>query len=505
MRRPLSAVVSSALAVGTLVVLPGAAAAGATDRPFALSRGHVDAFEVTYDRTSSRLELQVKDDTELYTDTTAFRDPADVVIDADEERAAFTVPDGLDPEFDFLGEPGDTVYMLPEVQDAELPWPGWSTERLRSTLPGVSTANDAVSLDLDVEGPGEVHTFMSGPFGEVQNRFVNTADAAPDRIPVGSNNHVHTSWVFTEPGTYSMSVTPTAKLAAGGTVTGAPASYEFHVGEPLAPIVPVNTATPAIFGTPAVGSSLFAGDGRWTPYPTAFERQWLRDGQPIRGADGYEYVVTAADAGAQLSFRTTARIGRSTATAVSSPVAAPGPDPAAATSAPTISGVAKVGGAVMATPGTWNLGNLSYRYQWMRDGSPIAGATSTSYRPTTFDYRRGLSVRVTASSQGLPDGTSVSSAVTVGIGSKLRVTSKPRIAGTPKVGRTLKVSNGRWSVSPTSYTYRWRAGGKAIRGATKRSLKLKKAQKGKKITVQITARSTGHESGTTSRSTKKVK
>lgn len=503
MRTPIAVLVSSVLTAGAIALSP--VSADAADRPIALTRGHIDAFEVTYDQASSKLKLRVKDDTELYSDGAVYRDPSTVVIDADQERAAFEVPDGLDPEFDFLGDPGDTFYMLPEVQDPELPWPGWSTERLRSTLPGVSTANDAVSLELDIDGPGDVHTFMSGSFGEVQNRFINTADAAPDRIPVGSNNHVHTTWVFTEPGTYTMSVTPTATLSAGGTVTGDPASYEFHVGDPLAPITPVNTDAPKITGTAVVGTKLFGGDGVWKPNPTDFERAWLRDGQPIDDTNDSFYIVTAADAGHQLTYRTTARVGRTKASAVSAAVAIPGPDAAAASGLPSISGSAKVGGTVTATPGTWNVSGLSHSYQWLRDAQPIAGATGASYAPTAGDHRRGLSVRVTASTAGRPDGSATSSPVTVGTGDKLRATVKPKVSGTPKVGRTLKVSPGRWTTLATSYTYRWKAGGKTIKGATKRTLKLKRAQKGKKITVQVTARSTGHTAGTASGSTKKVK
>jgi hypothetical protein len=82
--------------------------------------------------------------------------------------------------------------------------------------------------------------------------------------------------------------------------------------------------------------------------------------------------------------------------------------------------------------------------------------------------------------------------------------STPKVTGTLKVGRTLKVSKGTWTAH-TTFTYQWYASGKAIKGATKWSLKLGKAQKGKTITVKVTGRKLGYTTVTkTSRSTRSV-
>jgi hypothetical protein len=84
-------------------------------------------------------------------------------------------------------------------------------------------------------------------------------------------------------------------------------------------------------------------------------------------------------------------------------------------------------------------------------------------------------------------------------------TPSPKITGTAKVGKTLKAKTGAWSPKP-KLTYRWYADGKAISGATKASYKLKKAQKGKRITVKITASKAGYNTVTkTSGKTAKVK
>jgi hypothetical protein len=62
------------------------------------------------------------------------------------------------------------------------------------------------------------------------------------------------------------------------------------------------------------------------------------------------------------------------------------------------------------------------------------------------------------------------------------VTGKVKITGTPKVGKTLKAVPG--STDGAKVRYRWLAGGKAIKGATKPSLKLTKAMRGKKVSVK---------------------
>lgn len=80
-----------------------------------------------------------------------------------------------------------------------------------------------------------------------------------------------------------------------------------------------------------------------------------------------------------------------------------------------------------------------------------------------------------------------------------------KVTGTAKVGKTLKVAKGSWT-SGTSFRYQWYAGGKAINGATKATLKLAKAQKGKAVKVTVTGSKAGYSTvAKTSKATKPVK
>ncbi|MFE0627378.1 hypothetical protein ACFW3D_10435, partial [Streptomyces sp. NPDC058864] len=135
----------------------------------------------------------------------------------------------------------------------------------------------------------------------------------------------------------------------------------------------------------------------------------------------------------------------------------------------------------------------------------VSGATGSAYTVPASLLGKKLSLTVTARRTGHLDGTVTTSAVTVAKGAAPKATKAPAISGTAKVGRTLTASHGTWTPAPASYRYQWYASGKAISGATKSKLVLKSAQRGKKITVKVTAVRGGHSSGVaTSRATAAV-
>ncbi|MEU9333864.1 Tat pathway signal protein [Streptomyces sp. NPDC048290] len=175
------------------------------------------------------------------------------------------------------------------------------------------------------------------------------------------------------------------------------------------------------------------------------------------------------------------------------------------TAAPKVTGTAKTGAKVTAAPGTWSAAPTSYTYQWKADGRAIGGAIGKTYTVPASLVGKKLTVTVTAHRSGWRPGAATSPAVTVAKGDAPKATKVPVITGTAKVGRTLKAGKGTWSPAPTSYTYQWYANGRAIGGATKASLVLKSAQKGKKITVKVVAKRTGHKDGSAvSKATKAV-
>lgn len=266
------------------------------------------------------------------------------------------------------------------------------------------------------------------------------------------------------------------------------------------------TPTPTVSGTPVVGSRLEGFWDNWSHSPT-LSYQWLADGSPIAGATSDSYTLTAAEVGRKVSFRITAsRPNYATVATESAPTAAVAGAAFVTVPKPTISGNTKVGQTLTAAAGDW-APSATLAYQWNANGRPIPGATRPSYRLAAADVDARISVTVTGTATGLAT-TSVTSAATHAIvGSKFTRTATPKVSGTAKVGKTLKARPGTWKPkSGVKFSYQWFANGTAISGATKSSLKLTAAQKGKKVTVKVTGRKLGYNAVTrVAKATKKVK
>ena len=71
-------------------------------------------------------------------------------------------------------------------------------------------------------------------------------------------------------------------------------------------VAPTADDAPTITGKGEVGALLRVEPGEWTPSEVIFSYQWLRDGEPIRGATGLDYRVREADVGTSLSVEVTA-------------------------------------------------------------------------------------------------------------------------------------------------------------------------------------------------------
>ncbi|MDA1361469.1 choice-of-anchor M domain-containing protein [Glycomyces luteolus] len=183
-----------------------------------LSVGHTDAMQITYE--NGRMGLRVKDDTG---DSVKYHDPADVSFQV-LPHAQMAVPEG--GALDFIGEPGDPIWLLPFTQDHTLLWPGWSTEELNS---GVFKGDKVTMSLVGAEGPGDVALWGLGNFG-TPNVWFNSRDGLADSINVNVNSHVHSTWAFTAAGEYTLSWELTGTLADGTEVSTGSVDYHWIVG-----------------------------------------------------------------------------------------------------------------------------------------------------------------------------------------------------------------------------------------------------------------------------------
>lgn len=203
--------VAAAIAVGGLA---SAHAAGTT-----LSKGHVDVLDVEYDGVG--LDLHVHD--ESVTPDVEYR-PADVVLQA-LPASAYTVPTGAC--YTHLGTAGSTVFRLPQVQNANLLWPGLSGEHLTG---GVFQNNKVQVKLVSVSGPGRITVYKDGLCPK-NNRHYDSGDATlTNAKDITAGEHDHANWVFTEAGTYTATFQVSGTLTNGSKVGPASATYTFKAG-----------------------------------------------------------------------------------------------------------------------------------------------------------------------------------------------------------------------------------------------------------------------------------
>jgi hypothetical protein len=160
---------------------------------------------------------------------------------------------------------------------------------------------------------------------------------------------------------------------------------------------PQNTLAPEVFGTSEVGHALTCSSGTWSGAPTpTFTYQWLLNGTDIPSATATTYTVAIADRGFVLSCRVTAVNREGSESASSAGRHVPGIRPEDI-QAPQVSGTPTVGQQLTCLRGTWNgAPPPAFTYQWGRDGTSIAAATSSTYTAELADEGHVLSCRVTA-------------------------------------------------------------------------------------------------------------
>lgn len=151
---------------------------------------------------------------------------------------------------------------------------------------------------------------------------------------------------------------------------------------------------------------------------------------------------------------------------------------------PTITGSPTVGATLVAASGR----NGSVTYQWRADGAAISGATGVSLTIPASALGKRITVTVTG-----PGGTDAATSLpTPPVAVATFVTATPTISGTAKLGSTLTASAGVWTPTAATLTYRWKADGVDIAGATKKTLKVATSHIGKRITVTVTGSRTGY-------------
>lgn len=249
--------------------------------------------------------------------------------------------------------------------------------------------------------------------------------------------------------------------------------------------------TPTISGTVVVGARVTASTGAWSP-TASFSYQWLRDGSPISGARASSYVAVAEDLGRKLSVTVTGSAsGIRSATKTSAATTVVAVSVFAAAPTPKISATLTQSKVLTAVPGTWSP-SATLRYQWLRNGAKISGATARTYTLTGTDSGKTITVAVTGARAGYTTLTKTSTGLK--IANLFSAAPTPWVTGAPATfGTTLTAKTGTWAPGGATLKYQWKRNGVNISGATKSTYRVTAADMVKTITVTVTGTKAGYQ------------
>ncbi len=280
-------------------------------------------------------------------------------------------------------------------------------------------------------------------------------------------------------------------LAAGCSGEGEPGS---SASSSPAPAVLVPTPVPEITGEARNGETLAGHAGTWGPAPVTLSYRWLRDGAPIQGAVEDTYALVNGDVGHQVTVEVTGtKAGFPEIKQVSQPV---GPVLKAIlrSNAPMITGEAVFGQTVTVGDLDWGSEDVRFRYQWLRDGSPVPGATRRGYRIGLEDLDHLLTVEVTGRLRGFDDAVERSARAGPVRTAAFASAARPRLTGTPRYYDWLTVPDPGWQPRPATLTYQWFRDGTPMTGVVAATYQLHGRDIGHRITVQVTGTRDGYTS-----------
>lgn len=156
-----------------------------------------------------QLRMQIKDGTDVA--TPVWRELSTTMYHA-LPAAAITVPE--DPAYAFLGPAGSSTFVLPQVQQTGLLWPGWNTEEITTA----QVSGPVTWTVHGVQGPGRFALFTTNSFGAPSVLF-NSDDGLPDRVDVPLGTHAHGNWAFSAAGLYNLDIEMAVTTAAGTRLT----------------------------------------------------------------------------------------------------------------------------------------------------------------------------------------------------------------------------------------------------------------------------------------------
>ncbi|RRC96334.1 TIGR03773 family transporter-associated surface protein [Schaalia canis] len=161
--------------------------------------GHFDLGPVIENNT---VFARIKDDRQQ---PAVWVDPTSLTFAVGDE-AALDAPEQLK----FIASSGSKVWMIQQTQVKDVPWLGMNSQREEI----VNRTTGEVTFTLEsVDGPGKVAVFESGTLGSGVGKMV--FNGAGSSYTLSANTHAHHNWLFTAPGTYTMTISMEVQSTSG--------------------------------------------------------------------------------------------------------------------------------------------------------------------------------------------------------------------------------------------------------------------------------------------------
>lgn len=418
-----------------------------------------------------------------------------------------------------------TGYWQPEIRHRDTCWPNATTVGAAQSWTPAANASKQFTVTMPKQGLG---------MAPVEPFIVGTFEIGKPLTVVGQEGWRPTTAAFSYrwmvqgggkraaaiPGATKATFTPTSAQAGlwiWAEVTASRAGYKpATLASPTTQVgtARVQLASPLkITGTAKPGATLTASFGK--PTNSYSEISWFVDGVPQPNHTAYDaassrFPVAAAHAGARIDARmkiyqtnTAGYIdGTDSFHRVQVQVAGSRPVQALPT-APKPKGTATVGRILTAPSNVTADPNASVRYQWMRGASSIKGATGVRYKVRAADVNKLVRVRVTVARPGWWNRYVTTSTATVAKRALKKGTVK--IAGTSKVGRKLTAKTAKWGPKPVRVRYQWLRNGRAIKGATKATYRVRKADRRKVLRVRVVVKKPKYLTVVTTSKGRKIK
>jgi len=255
-----------------------------------------------------------------------------------------------------------------------------------STTPPLSWSANASSgpfLINPTECDTPFVTTRANSYGNPEYAEISAYEGGPSGPPAVAAQHTSGTPVSTSAitGCEQLSFEPTVSFQPDSTSAGQPAGDNFDLNLPQ---------LASGFFELKQGKTLSCSGDTWSRKPVAVDYQWLRNGRQIPGATASTYVLQAADEGGGIQCAATGTNTEGAGVEAVSPPASAFSSGALQTELPTPATPTipiNFGGhhvTCEADAAGWG-GSPTFTYQWLSDGSPIAGATGASYEQPPGD------------------------------------------------------------------------------------------------------------------------